>query len=58
MNIDPNLLVPDKSKSLIQGAIIPLGEQPRGNWYLVNVTKPRWLRSICLIKISPRISRI
>ena len=33
MNIDPNLLVPDKSKSLIQGAIIPLGEQPRGNWY-------------------------
>ena len=33
MNIDPNLLVPDKSKSLIQGAIVPLGEQPRGNWY-------------------------
>ena len=33
MNIDPNLIVPDKSKSLIQGAIVPLGEQPRGNWY-------------------------
>ena len=33
MNIDPNLVVPDKSKSLIQGAIVPLGEQPRGNWY-------------------------
>ncbi len=33
MDIDPELVVPDRSKSLIQGAIIPLGEQPRGNWY-------------------------
>ena len=33
MEIDAELLVPDKTKSLIQGAIIPLGEQPRGNWY-------------------------
>ncbi len=33
MEIDPELVVPDKSKSLIQGAIAPLGEQPRGNWY-------------------------
>ena len=33
MEIDPELLVPDKTKSLIQGAILPLGEQPRGNWY-------------------------
>jgi excinuclease ABC subunit A len=33
MEIDPELIVPDKSKSLIQGAIVPLGEQPRGNWY-------------------------
>ena len=33
MDIDPDLVVPDKSKSLIQGAIVPLGEQPRGNWY-------------------------
>ncbi len=33
MEVDPNLIVPDKSKSLIQGAIAPLGEQPRGNWY-------------------------
>ena len=33
MEVDPNLVVPDKTKSLIQGAIIPLGEQPRGNWY-------------------------
>ncbi|MDB9853722.1 excinuclease ABC subunit UvrA [Candidatus Marinimicrobia bacterium] len=33
MEVDPNLIVPDKRKSLIQGAIIPLGEQPRGNWY-------------------------
>ena len=33
MEVDPNLVVPDKSKSLIQGAIAPLGEQPRGNWY-------------------------
>ncbi len=33
MEIDPELLVPDKKKSLIQGAIVPLGEQPRGNWY-------------------------
>ena len=33
MEVDPNLIVPDKSKSLIQGAIAALGEQPRGNWY-------------------------
>ena len=33
MEIDPEMVVPDKTKSLIQGAIIPLGEQPRGNWY-------------------------
>ncbi len=33
MEVDPNMVVPDKSKSLIQGALVPLGEQPRGNWY-------------------------
>ena len=33
MEVNPELMVPDKSKSLIQGAIVPLGEQPRGNWY-------------------------
>ncbi|MFH1853499.1 MAG: excinuclease ABC subunit UvrA [Candidatus Neomarinimicrobiota bacterium] len=33
MEIDPDLVVPDRAKSLIQGAIVPLGEQPRGNWY-------------------------
>ena len=33
MEVDPNIIVPDKSKSLIQGAIEPLGEQPRNNWY-------------------------
>lgn len=33
MEVDPELVVPDKTKSLIQGVITPLGEQPRGNWY-------------------------
>ena len=33
MEINPELVVPDKTKSIIQGAIAPLGEQPRGNWY-------------------------
>ncbi|MEE8335452.1 MAG: excinuclease ABC subunit UvrA [Candidatus Neomarinimicrobiota bacterium] len=33
MEIDPHLVVPDKTKSIIQGVIAPLGEQPRGNWY-------------------------
>lgn len=33
MEVDPELVVPDKTKSLIQGVIAPLGEQPRGNWY-------------------------
>ncbi len=33
MEIDPEVVVSDKTKSLIQGAIVPLGEQPRGNWY-------------------------
>ncbi len=31
--IDPDLVVPDKSKSILQGCIIPIGEQPRGSWY-------------------------
>jgi excinuclease ABC subunit A len=62
MNIDPNLLVPDKSKSLIQGAIVPLGEQPRESWYgqilkslakyyNFNFTTP-W------IKIDPKIRKV
>ena len=33
IEVDPELVVPDKSKSLIQGTVVPLGEQPRGNWY-------------------------
>ena len=33
INIDPDLVVPNHSKSLIQGCIIPIGEQPRGNMY-------------------------
>jgi len=33
MEIDPELVIPDGSKSLSQGAIVPLGEQPRGGWY-------------------------
>ena len=62
MNIDPNLLVPDKSKSLLQGAIVPLGEQPRGSWYgqilkslakyyNFNFTTP-W------VKIDPKIRKV
>ncbi len=31
--IDENLVVPDKRKSIMQGAIAPLGPQPRGSWY-------------------------
>ena len=33
MEVNPDLVVPDKNKSLVQGAILSLGEQPRGNWY-------------------------
>ncbi len=33
MSIDAELVVPDKRKSLVQGVIEPIGEQPRGNWY-------------------------
>jgi len=33
MEIDVDLIVPDKRKTLSEGAIVPLGEQPRGNWY-------------------------
>ena len=33
MEINPELVVPDKTKSIIQGTIVPLGEQPKGNWY-------------------------
>jgi len=32
-SMDINLIVPDKRKSLLQGAVVPIGEQPRGNWY-------------------------
>ena len=33
MEIDIDLIIPDDKKSLSEGAIIPLGEQPRGGWY-------------------------
>jgi len=33
VSIDPELVVPDENKSLVQGCIDPIGEQPRGNWY-------------------------
>ncbi len=33
MEIDVDLVVPDKNKSLIQGTVAPIGEQPRGGWY-------------------------
>ncbi len=32
-SIDPELVVPNKDKSLMQGCIVPIGEQPRGSWY-------------------------
>jgi excinuclease ABC subunit A len=31
--IDENLIIPDQRKSLAQSAVLPLGSQPRGNWY-------------------------
>ena len=33
MEVNPDLIVPDKTKSILQGAIVSMGEQPRGNWY-------------------------
>ena len=33
MNLDSDLVIPDENKSLIQGCIDPIGEQPRGSWY-------------------------
>ena len=33
MDIDPEMVIPDKSKSLAQGAMEPIGGQPRGNWF-------------------------
>ena len=33
MDVDPYLVVPDPSLSLAQGAIEPIGGQPRGNWF-------------------------
>ena len=33
MNLDSDLVVSDETKSLIQGCIDPIGEQPRGSWY-------------------------
>lgn len=33
MEFSPDLVVPDKSKSLLEGALKPLGEQPRGTYY-------------------------
>tara|TARA_Y100000590_G_scaffold468024_1_gene649045 strand:- start:11708 stop:14527 length:2820 start_codon:yes stop_codon:yes gene_type:complete len=33
VSIDPDLIIPNKNKSLVQGCIEPIGEQPRGNWY-------------------------
>ncbi|MBN2282188.1 MAG: excinuclease ABC subunit UvrA [Candidatus Marinimicrobia bacterium] len=33
LEMDESLIIPDGSKSLAQGAILPLGPQPRGKWY-------------------------
>ncbi len=32
MKIDPDLIVPDKKKSLLSGCLVPYGEQPNTNW--------------------------
>ena len=33
MEFSPDLVVPDKSKNLLQGALTPIGEQPKGTYY-------------------------
>ena len=33
LEMNENLIIPDPSKTLLEGAIIPLGPQPRGKWY-------------------------
>ena len=33
MDVDPYLVIPDPTLSLAQGAIEPIGGQPRGNWF-------------------------
>ncbi len=33
MEFSPDLVVPDKNKSLLQGALAPIGEQPKGTYY-------------------------
>ncbi|MEA3392666.1 MAG: excinuclease ABC subunit UvrA, partial [Candidatus Marinimicrobia bacterium] len=33
MEFSPDMVVPDKSKSLIKGALAPIGEQPKGTYY-------------------------
>lgn len=33
MEFSPDLVVPDKNKSLLQGALVPIGEQPKGTYY-------------------------
>jgi len=33
MEMDVDLIVPHSEKSLSEGAVVPLGEQPRGGWY-------------------------
>ena len=62
MEVDPNIIVPDKSKSLIQGAIEPLGEQPRNNWY-GNVIKSlaknyKFSFTTPWIKLDPKVRQI
>ena len=33
MSMDADLIVPDKTKSILKGCIVPIGEQPRGGWW-------------------------
>ena len=33
MSMDPDLVIPDKTKSILKGCIVPIGEQPRGGWW-------------------------
>ncbi|HDR03876.1 MAG TPA: excinuclease ABC subunit A, partial [Candidatus Marinimicrobia bacterium] len=62
MEISPDLIVPNKRLSLIEGAIIPLGEQPRGSYYASILkslaAKYKFSFTTPWFKLSPEVQKI
>ncbi|OQY29019.1 MAG: excinuclease ABC subunit A [Candidatus Cloacimonetes bacterium 4572_55] len=62
MELNPELVVPDKNKTIRQGCLVPVGSQPRGTWYatqFITVAKHYGFSfDMPWQKLTPRIQKI